>query len=495
MRLWHGPIGPGLNWRLILPVVAAVLAALAVGMVVCALYGVADGDGTAWAFAAPAGGLLLLAVLLLAASQRIRAVPLRARDGFLAVTLAWLAAAFGGSVPFLLDGSLPRFVDALFESMAGFTTTGSSLMDVEAAPGSILLWRSLTQWLGGVGIVVLVVSIAPATGLATQRLYHAEMSGVTAERLTPRIADTAKIIIGLYVAMTAGGVLAFALAGMGVFDAVNHSLTAISSGGYSTRSASIGAFDSLPIELVAIVLMIASGINFAFYWRAVRGLSLWPQAAEVRAFLLILAGSTAAVTVSLLLADHPGSFWHGVREAGFTVVAIGTGTGFLTEDYDLWNDYAQAHLLLIMFVGGCAGSTSGGIKVVRATLLAKTLTQELQRQLRPRAVQVLRTRGRVFSEDVRRAVLGFVVIYLAVAIAGTMAMLVAGLDLRSAVTSASACLTLLGTGLGEVGPTENFQAIPDGGRVVLMFLMLAGRLEVLTVLVLLTPAFWRRNVA
>lgn len=491
----RGPIGPGFNWRMILPVVAAVWAALAVGMLVCAVYGTADGDGTGVTFAAPAGALLVLAVALFLASQRIRAVPLRARDGFLAVTLAWLAAAFAGSVPFLLDGTLPRFVDALFESMAGFTTTGSTLIDVEATPDSILLWRSLSQWLGGVGIVVLVVSIAPATGLATQRLFHAEMSGVTAERLTPRIAETAKIIISLYLVMTVAGIVGFVLASMGPFDAVNHALTAISSGGYSTRSASIGAFDSVAIELVAIVLMIASGINFAFYWRAVRGLSLWPQAAEVRAFLLILAGSTAAVTASLLLSDHPGGFWNGLRDAGFTVASIGSGTGYLTDDFDAWNDYARAHLLLIMFIGGCAGSTSGGIKVVRATLLAKTMGQELQRQLRPRAVQVLRTRGRVFSEEVRRAILGFVVIYLSVAVAGTMAMLVFGLDLLSAATSASACLALLGTGLGEVGATENFQAIPEGGRVVLMFLMLAGRLEVLTVLVLLTPAFWRRNVA
>jgi trk system potassium uptake protein TrkH len=488
-------VGPGFNWRLILPVISGVVGALGLGMGACALFAVIQDDGTASSFAVPGASLVALGGLGFAISRRARNVPLRARDGFLAVTLAWLTAAAVGALPFLLEGTLPTYPDAMFESMAGFSTTGATLIDVDSAPDAILLWRSLSQWLGGVGIVVLVVAIAPATGLATMRLFHAEMSGVTADRLTPRIAETAKIICGIYLGLTALGFTAYLLAGMGPFDAINHILTTISSGGFSTRSGSIGAFDSLAIELVAITFMVASGINFAFYWRALKGVSLWPQAAEVRAFLLILAGSIAAVTASLVIADHPGGFWGGLRAAAFTVTSIGSGTGFLTDDFDLWNDYARSHLLLLMFIGGCAGSTSGGIKVVRTTLLFKTMGQEFQRQLRPRAVQVLRTRGRVFSEDVRRAILGFVVIYFTVAIAGTFAMLIAGLDLLSAATSAGSCLALLGTGLGRVGATENFQSIPEGGRGVLMFLMLVGRLEVLTVLVLLTPAFWRRNVA
>lgn len=488
-------VGPGFNWGLILPVVSGVLGSVGLGMLVCAAHAVAYDDGTRDSFLLPAAVLLPLSALGFLSARWTRTVPLRARDGFLAVTLAWLAAAAAGSAPFLLEGSLPRLVDGLFESMAGFTTTGSTLVDVDTAPESILLWRSLSQWLGGVGIVVLVVAIAPAAGLATQRIFHVETSGVTAERLTPRIADTAKIICSIYGGLTLVGFLAFWGAGMGPFDAINHILATISSGGFSTRSASIGAFDSVAVELVAIVFMVASGINFAFYWRALRGGPLWPQAAEVRAFVLILLGSTVAVTASLVLADHPGGLEGGLRSAAFTVASVGSGTGYLTDDFDQWNDYARAHLLLLMFIGGCAGSTSGGIKVVRAMLLSKTVGQELTRQLRPRAVQVLRTRGKVFSEEVRRAVLGFTVIYFLVAVAGTFAMLVAGLDLLSAATSASACLALLGTGLGDVGATENFQAIPEGARVVLMFLMLAGRLEVLTVLVLLTPAFWRRNVA
>ncbi|WP_354700637.1 Trk system potassium uptake protein TrkH [Paraconexibacter sp. AEG42_29] len=488
-------LGPGFNWRLILPVLAAVLAALAVGMLVCAGYSLAIGDGAAHAFALPAAVLVPLAGAGTLLSRRARNVPFRSRDGYLAVTLAWIVAAAAGAAPFVLEGTLPRAVDGLFESMAGFTTTGSSLMDVEQVPDSVLLWRSLTQWLGGVGIVVLVVAIAPAAGVGSQRLFHAETSGVTQDRLTPRIADTAKIICSIYVGLTVAGFAAFFAAGMGPFDAFNHILTTISSGGYSTRSASIGAFDSLPIELVAIVFMVASGINFAFYWRVLRGGSIWPQAAEVRAFALILLAATVVVTTSLVIAGHDGGFWGALRGGGFTVASIGSGTGLVTDDYDRWNDFARSQLLVLMFIGGCAGSTSGGIKVVRLLLLWKTVGQELQRQLRPRAVQVLRTRGRVFSEDVRRAVLAFALIYGLVALAGTFALLITGVDAVSALTSSVSCLALLGTGFGTVGPTENFSSLSESARCILMFLMLAGRLEVLTVLVLLTPAFWRRNVA
>ncbi len=488
--------GPGFNWRLIIPVVSGVLGSVALGMLAVALYALADGETeAAGSFALPGAVSLPLAVIGLLGAMRLRNIPVRARDGFLAVTLAWLVAAVAGAFPFLLEETHPRFVDAMFESMAGFTTTGSTLVDPDSTARPILLWRSLSQWLGGVGIVVLVVAIAPATGLATQRLFHAEMSGVTAERLTPRIAETAKIICGVYVGLTVVGFAAYSFAGMGAFDAVNHIFTTISSGGYSTRSGSIGSFDSVPIELVAIVFMIASGINFAFYWRAVRGRSLFPQAAEVRAFLLIILSGTAAVAASLVIADQPGGFWESLRSAAFTVTAVSSGTGLVVEDYDQWNDYARSHLLMLMLIGGCAGSTSGGIKVVRVMLLGKTIGQELGRQLRPSAVQVLRTRGQVFTEDVRRGVLAFAVVYFALVLAGTFVLLVAGLDMLSAATTSGSVLSLLGTGLGEAGPTESFATIPEGARAFLMFLMLAGRLEVFTVLVILTPAFWRRNVA
>jgi trk system potassium uptake protein len=495
MRL-RGGIGPHLNWRVIVPVVSTTLLTVGGGLLLCAAVAIVGGDGGAVALGGTALVVIPVAALGLTSARRLRSVPLRARDGFFAVTAAWVAAAAVGAVPFLIEGTLERPVDAYFETMSGFTTTGSSLLsDIQAEPDAILLWRSMTQWIGGVGIVVLVVAIAPATGLAGARVFYAETSGVTAERLTPRIAETAKIIWSIYVVMTAAGVVAFMVAGMSGFDAVNHSFTAVATGGYSTKNASIGTFDSLPIELVAIVLMIAGAINFAFYWRALHGPSIWPQAAEIRAFLSLLGVSIVALTGSLEISDQGEGLWENLRGVAFSATSISTATGFGTVDTNLWNDYARAHLVVLMFIGGSAGSTAGGMKVIRAMLLAKTAGQEIQRQLRPKAVQVLRTRGRIFTEEVRRGVLAFFFIYVTVAAVGTIAMLATGLDFITAIGSVAATLNTVGPGFGEVGTASNFQPVSEAGRVVLTMLMLAGRLEIFSVLVLFTPLFWRRTIA
>ena len=497
MRRRVSRLGPGLNWRLIAPVVSGALLAVGVAMLVCFVVALVNGDGTAAAFGLPAAVAVAVAALGLRSARWLRQMPLRPRDGFFAVTMAWLAAAAAGAIPFLLYPTFPSVTDAFFESMSGFTTTGATLIaTVEEQPDAILLWRSLSQWLGGVGIVVLVVAIAPATGLATQRVFYAETSGVTAERLTPRIVDTAKIIWGLYLTLTALGFLAYLVAGMGPFDALNHIFTTLATGGFSTQTASIGAFDSLAVEVVAIVFMALAGVNFAFYWRVLRRRDqLWPQAAEVRTYVLLLVAGIAAVTAALWLVGHAGGPAGALRDGAFTVTSVMTGTGYTTADFDAWPAFAVLALLALMFVGGCAGSTSGGMKVIRIMLLGKTAGQEIERQLRPKAIQVLRTRGRVFSEELRRGVLGFFYIYVTVFLAGTLIMAAVGLDLVSAASSVIATLNVIGPGLGEVGATETYAAVPAGGRWVLSALMLTGRLEVFTVLVLLTPAFWRPNVA
>ena len=485
-----------LNWQLIVPVVSGVLLAMGAGLLACCVVAIVGGDGGVVAFGVPALVVIPFSLVGLLSATRLRSMPLLARDGFVAVSGAWLAAAVVGAIPLLLEGTFDRGVDALFESMSGFTTTGATLLgEIEREPDSILLWRSISQWIGGVGIVVLVVAIAPATGLASQRVFYAETSGVTADRLTPRIADTAKIIWGIYLTLTTLAFGGYWIAGMTPWDAVNHSFTTLATGGFSTHTASIAAFDSLAVELVAIVFMAAAGVNFAFYWRAMRGRGLWPQGVEVRAYLLILAGSIGLVTLSLAVAANATGVWDSLRQAAFTVTSIMTTTGYTTVDFDTWGDYGRMHLLILMFIGGCAGSTAGGIKVIRALLLAKTAGQEIQRQLSPQAVQVLRTRGRVFSEEVRRGVLGFFYIYMAVFIAGTVAMTASGLDLVTALSSVAATLNVIGPGLGEVGAAENYGAVSEGGLVILSALMLIGRLEVFTVLVLLTPAFWRPRVA
>jgi trk system potassium uptake protein TrkH len=495
MRARAAGFGPELNWRLIIPILAGVLLAVSLGMVVCVAAALIDADhDTALAFAVPAAVGVSLALAALRSASLLRSIPLRPRDGFFAVTMAWVVAAAFGMLPFLLSGTYDRPVDAFFESMSGFTTTGATLLDdIEGQPDAILLWRSMTQWIGGVGIVVLVVAIAPATGMAL-RIFSAETSRLT-DRLTPRIADTAKIIWGIYVVLTGAALVSYVLVGMDGFDAVNHAMTTVATGGFSTKNTSLAAFDSAAVEIVAIVFMLAGGVNFAFYWRAIHGQRVWPQAAEVRAYLLITAGVTAALALTLVLGDEPRGIGRELRDAAFSTTTVITTTGYTTADFDDWNDTARWILVLLMFVGGCAGSTAGGMKVIRVMLLWKTAAQEVQRQLQPRAVQVLRTRGRVFNEEIRRAVVGLFLLYMVLTAATTLALVATGIDIVSAMSAAASTINLVGPGLGELGATDNYSALSDGGRWILSFVMLAGRLEIFTVLVLLTPAFWRPSVA
>jgi trk system potassium uptake protein TrkH len=471
------------------------LAACGLGMLVCAVVGLEQGRA-APEFAITGAGTLAIAaaVLLGSASASRRALTVRPITGLLAVTLAWAVASLVGAVPLLAAGTFSSPIDAFFESTSGFTTTGSTLLaDIEAEPDAVLLWRSLMQWLGGVGIVVVVVAIAPVSGPGVQRAFYAETSGITAERLTPRIVDTAKIIALIYLALSAAAAIAYAIAGMNAFDAINHSMTTIATGGYSTRTASIESFDSLPIELVAIVFMALAGVNFAFYWRAAKGRPLLPQGAEVLTYLGVLIAAIGAVTLSVVLAEDVGGTLGSFRDSAFSVTSIMTTTGYTTADFDSWNDFARVTLLVLMSVGACAGSTAGGIKVIRMALLGKAAGQELDRQLQPTAVKVLRLGGNTYSEDVRRAVLGFFLVYVLVYVAGSLAMAAAGLDPLTAISSTSATLNVIGPGLGEVGATDNYEAVPPFARIVLPLLMIAGRLEVFTVVALLAAIFRLRR--
>jgi trk system potassium uptake protein TrkH len=482
---------------LVLPalVVGGTFVACGIGMLACAAVGLGDGRAVA-AVGLPGLATLALGVVVLFATRTAtrRGLTVRPVAGMLAVTLAWVGASLVGAVPFLAAGTFSSPLDAFFEAMSGFTTTGATLIaDIEAQPDGLLMWRSMTQWMGGIGIVVLVVSIAPVSGPAIQRAFYAEVSGVTAERLTPRIVDTAKIISGIYLALSAGAVAAYLIAGMGLFDAVAHMFTTLATGGFSPRNDSIASFDSLPIELVAIVFMTLAGVNFAFYWRAIQGGPLRPQFTEVRTFLLIMLVAIVAVTISLLIADDVAGVAEAARQSAFSVTSITTTTGYTTADFDSWNEFARLGLLVLMFVGGCAGSTAGGMKVIRILLLGQIAEQEIVRQLHPTSVQVLRLGGRPFPEVLRAAVLSFALIYALVFIAGSFALAMTGVDLATAISGTSATLNVIGPGLGDVGAVDNFAAVPAGGRAVGIALMLIGRLEVFTVVALLAALFRLRR--
>jgi trk system potassium uptake protein TrkH len=479
-----------LHPRVIANALGAVIAAGGAAMLIPAGFSLVAADGNALVFGLPALGAMLLggaSFLLARGSDAYVAI----QDVFFIVVFGWVGVAAVGSVPFVLSGVMDP-VDAYFDSMAGFTTTGASTVSPEGLAPSILLWRSMTQWAGGIGIVVLFVAVAPLVGFGATQLYTAEVASPVMERLTPRIQDTAKVLIYVYCTLTLGGVVALLLAGMGPFDAVNHSLTTVATGGYSTHSDSIAAFDSWAVELAVVLGMVLSGANFALYFQATQGRVM--QAVTNREFLVylgIILSATALMTASLYAFDYRNSLLLAFREALFQSASLTTGTAFSTADWNSWDPFSRGLLMVLMAIGGCAGSTTGGIKVIRAVLLARHAAQETFRMVHPRAVTPLKLGNRVVPERLRTSFLGFFFVYVAILVVGTLLMALHGLPIGSAFGSVFACLNITGTALGPVGDPEFYADLPASAKGLLTLFMLLGRLELFTVLVLLTPAFWR----
>jgi trk system potassium uptake protein TrkH len=481
-----------LHPRVIANSLGAIIAAGGVAMLLPAVYSLLMVDEKTQAFGIPAVATLALGTGLTFLTRDPEA-HISVRDVFLIVTLGWLGIAIVGSLPFVLSGLMGP-MDAFFEAMAGFTTTGAStVLTPEQVAPSLLLWRSLTQWIGGIGIVLLFVALRPLVGFGAPQLYSAEVANPMPERITPRIQDTAKVLAYVYGGLTLTSMAALLLAGMAPFDAVNHALTTVSTGGYSTRSDSVAAFDSWAIELCLAVGMTLSGVNFVLYFQATQGrLRQVLRNRELLAYLAIIAAGTVLMSASLYAFDYRDSLLFAFREALFQSVSLLTGTAFSAADWKAWDPFSQGLLMLFMAIGACAGSTSGGVKVIRAVLLARHTSQEMFRMVHPRAVTPLRLGERVVPERLRTAVLGFFFVYMAILMVGTLLMALYGLPVGTALGSVFACLNITGTALGPVGDPEFYKHLPTSAKGILTLFMLLGRLELFTVLVLLTPEFWRR---
>lgn len=417
---------------------------------------------------------------------------LSVRDGFLIVTLFWAILGVVGALPFILGLHLD-ITDAVFESVSGFTTTGATvIVGLDQLPRSILYHRQQIQWLGGMGIIVLAVAILPLLGVGGMQLYRAESSGVSKnEKLTPRIGETARALWAIYVALTLACAFGFWLAGMTPFDAVGHAFTTVATGGFSTHDASIGYYDSVAIELIAIVFMLAGGVNFAIHfvaWRRRSVASYWSDP-EVRAYVLIFAFSALFIGASLYWASAYESPMQALRHGSFQVASILTSTGFGTATFADWPLHIPLVLVILSFTGGCAGSTAGGIKVMRIMLLGKLGMRQLFQLAHPQSVTVIKLGKRPVSEEVLFSVWGFYVLYIVTALLLTVAMMAAGLDLESAFGAVVATINLLGPGLGEVA--GNFTTVDAVVKWLAVFAMLVGRLEVFTLLILFLPAYWR----
>lgn len=473
----------------ILHLISTILLGVAVTMLASAAVGLGLRDGS-W-------GPLLISGLITAGvggvGRALTDVPedLNYREGFLIVTFAWLAVALFGALPYVISGAIPSPVEAVFESMSGFTTTGSTvLVNIEAVQPGILFWRSATQWLGGMGIIVLGIAVLPYLGVGGMQLFRAEVPGPTPDRLRPRIQETARLLWFVYAGLTAVLVALFVLGGMSLFEAVNHAFTTLPTGGFSTRNASMGAFSPF-IQWVTILFMYLAGINFTLHYRALtRGAIPYWRDSEWRLYTVLIL--VATLLVSLATVTPGAGVERTVRDAAFQVVSLLTTTGYGTADYEQWSAFAQLVLFLLFFVGGMAGSTGGGPKVIRVLLTLKHSGLEIRKQLHPRAIMITKVGGLPIPESVMMNVLAFMLLYAGLFGVGTLLMTTAGLSLASAAGAAATSISNVGPGLDQVGPTDNFGVLPWHGQVVMIFLMLVGRLEIYTVLVLFRPALWRR---
>jgi len=426
------------------------------------------------------------------------------REGLVAVFLSWVAAGLFGALPYWLYARLEGFpaLDSItacvFETMSGLTTTGATVIpNVESLPRGLLLWRAMTQWLGGMGIVVLFVAVLPMFGLAAQALFRAEVPGTTKDKITPHLRDTAQRLWAVYVALTLLAVLALALAGMGWFDAICHALTALATGGFSTRNAGIMAFDSPAIELVLVFFMAAAGINFALHvrWILTRETRAYWRDIETRLYLLILAGLSLAVALATWIGGVVDGPLAALRHGVFQVVSLMTTTGFNSTDFDGWLDavpLAPALLIVAMIIGGCSGSTAGSMKVSRLIVLVQHGWRELALAGHPRAVIPVRVGGQVVPEPIVSLTAAFFFLYMVHFIVGAALVALTGQDLVTSISAVAATLGNVGPGFGAVGPTDNYAVLHPFAQWVLTYMMLVGRLELVTALVLLSKTFWRR---
>ncbi len=456
---------------------------------VSALYRSEDLDSLLYAFLIG----LVSSLFIFAVTRKGARTDIRHRDGFLIVTLSWLAVSLFGSLPYLFEGTFQNITDAYFETMAGFTTTGASVMtDIESNPKGILFWRSLTQWLGGMGIVMFSIAVLPMIGGGGIQLFKAEVPEITVDKLRPRLMDTAKSLWYIYSSLTALCAILYFFGGMNLYDAICHAFTTLATGGFSTKNTSIAYYQSPFIELVSTAFMFLAGINYTLYFYAFKGdLSGFARSDEFRFYVRVVLFSTLVMTI-VVWGENFDTLFQSVRYAIFQVVSIMTTTGYATADYEQWSPLAQLLLVVLMFPGGMIGSTGGGMKQLRIYLMFKQAYRELYQLIHPRAVTVLKLDGKHVPKEILGSIWGFLFLFIIIWVAGSLLLAAQDIDLVTASTTVISALCNVGPALGSAGPAENYAHLPVFSKWVLILSMLIGRLEVYTVIILLVPHFWKK---
>ncbi|MDP6338915.1 MAG: potassium transporter TrkG [Candidatus Marinimicrobia bacterium] len=489
-----------MNFKTIFNILAAMLVLTGLFMIIPTLI--------AWGYGEPdlGGHLKSMALCVLVGSPlwifTRKSRSLNSKDGFAIVTLAWILVALAGSLPFYLSGVIPNFTDAWFESMSGVTTTGASILGnvqtlpnlvngIESLPHGVLFWRSFIQWIGGMGIIVFTIAILPLLGVGGVQLFKAEVPGPVADKIRPRVKETAKILWMVYVGLTVVETILLGISGMPWFDSICHALTTMPTGGFSTQNASIAAYGNPLIHYIIIIFMFIAGVNFTLHFRALSGnLKGYYKDPEFLTYLGITFGVTFFIYLNLASASSNWSHDNFLASM-FQSVSILTTTGYGTTDYEIWPYFSQYLLLILMFIGGMGGSTGGGMKIARIILLLKYAATETRRMLHSRAIIPIRIGERYISEDVVRNTLGFFLFYMSIFMITTLILTTLNLDLSSSIGAAASAIGNIGPGLGAFGPTDNYALLHPIGKWMLTICMLLGRLEIFTIMVLFSRTFWK----
>lgn len=434
----------------------------------------------------------IVGVLLHISTRGFNPSDLRNREGYLIVTLNWILMSLFGSLPFLIHGAIPSFTNAFFETVSGLTTTGASILsDIESLPKGLLFWRSMTHWIGGMGIIVLSLAILPILGVGGMQLFKAEVAGPTKDKIHPKVKDTAQRLWAIYVIFTFIETVLLMTGGMNLFDALCHSFGTLASGGFSTKNASVAAYNSPFIEYVIIVFMFIAGTNFTLHYFAFHGkLQEYFKDSEFRFYIIFIFLVVSAISLFLFFNNHQ-SIESSFRDSAFSVISILSSTGFVTVNYEAWAPFFREVFLILLLFGACAGSTSGGVKMVRYQLLFKSSIVELKRLVHPNAIIPVRHNNKSVDTGILIKIAAFVILYYFTLGIATTILALTGLDLTTAAGSAAACIANIGPGLNQTGPVSNFSNIPELAKWILSAVMILGRLELFSVFVLLSPSFWK----
>ena len=417
-----------------------------------------------------------------------------AKEGFVIVGLSWIIISIFGALPFFLSGAIPSFIDAFFETVSGFTTTGATILkEIESLPNGILFWRCFTHWIGGMGFLIFILAIAPTLGLNSIHLLRAESPGPSPGKIVPKISKTAKILYIIYIVLTIIQIILLKLSGLNLYDSVIHSLSTAATGGFSNMNSSVAAFNNPTAEWIITIFMILCGINFVFYFYLVKGqLKSFFKSEELIYYIIIIAISTILITINII-DFNKGNINDSLRQASFQVSSIITTTGYATVDYNLWPTLSKIVILILMICGGMAGSTSGGIKVIRIVIVLKAIRREIDKILHPKRIKKVKIDGKILEEDIISEVFLFIGAYVVISLIGMLIVSFDGFDLVTTSTSVLATITNVGPGFDMIGPTGNFSIFSGLSKLVLSFCMLAGRLELYPMLILFSKSIWKKT--